>query len=131
MRTHGGFTEPSAWESIVRGWHLEGLAVRPQHRMHGHTGFLITARRLAPGVTPPERKRRPAKGSRPQPLGTGTASDLGQGADDSDAVLSAAAGGSMAGLDEVEWTPEALGERVKSDKRIRRLRRSLTGTSDG
>jgi tRNA (adenine57-N1/adenine58-N1)-methyltransferase len=131
MRAHGGFTEPSAWESIVRGWHLEGLAVRPQHRMHGHTGFLITARRLAPGVTPPERKRRPAKGSRPQPLGTGTASDLGQGADDSDAVLSAAAGGSMAGLDEVEWTPEALGERVKSDKRIRRLRRSLTGTSDG
>src|SRR5699024_10749274 len=48
-RDHGGFTEPQAWESLVRGWHLEGLAVRPQHRMHGHTGFLLTTRRLAPG----------------------------------------------------------------------------------
>jgi tRNA (adenine57-N1/adenine58-N1)-methyltransferase len=28
------------------------------------------------------------------------------------------------------WTPEALGERVKSDKTIRRVRRSLTETSD-
>ena len=62
-RDHGGFTEPAAWESLVRGWHLEGLAVRPEHRMVGHTGFLITTRRLAPGVTPPLRKRRPAKGS--------------------------------------------------------------------
>ena len=53
MREHGTFTEPTAWESLVRGWHLEGLAVRPQHRMHGHTGFLITTRRLAPGATPP------------------------------------------------------------------------------
>ena len=63
IRDHGGFTEPQAWESLVRGWHLEGLAVRPEHRMHGHTGFLITTRRLAPGVTPPLRKRRPAKGA--------------------------------------------------------------------
>lgn len=63
VRDHGGFTEPHAWESLVRDWHLEGLAVRPQHRMHGHTGFLLTTRRLAPGVTPPKRTRRPAKGS--------------------------------------------------------------------
>ena len=63
IRSHGGYTEPNAWESLVRGWHLEGLAVRPEHRMHGHTGFLVTTRRLAPGVTPPERTRRPAKGS--------------------------------------------------------------------
>ncbi|MEO7270296.1 MAG: tRNA (adenine-N1)-methyltransferase, partial [Knoellia sp.] len=40
MRDAGNWTEPSAWESLVRGWHLEGLAVRPEHRMHGHTGFL-------------------------------------------------------------------------------------------
>ncbi len=52
MRDLGTFTEPQAWESLVRGWHLEGLAVRPQHRMHGHTGFLITTRRLAPGRHP-------------------------------------------------------------------------------
>jgi len=63
LRGHGSFTEPTAWESIHRGWHVEGLAVRPQHRMVGHTGFLVTARRLAPGVTAPPRRRRPAKGS--------------------------------------------------------------------
>ncbi len=28
------------------------------------------------------------------------------------------------------WTPEALGERVKSDKTIRRVRRSLAETFD-
>jgi tRNA (adenine57-N1/adenine58-N1)-methyltransferase len=33
--------------------------------MVGHTGFLITARRLADGVRPPVRRRRPAKGARP------------------------------------------------------------------
>jgi tRNA (adenine57-N1/adenine58-N1)-methyltransferase len=63
MREHGTFTEPSAWESLVRGWHLEGLAVRPEHRMVGHTGFLLTTRRLAEGVAPPLRRRRPAKGA--------------------------------------------------------------------
>jgi tRNA (adenine57-N1/adenine58-N1)-methyltransferase catalytic subunit len=62
-RDHGCFTEPAAWESLVRGWHLEGLAVRPQHRMVGHTGFLVTTRRLADGVEPPLRRRRPAKGA--------------------------------------------------------------------
>ena len=71
VREQGGFTEPHAWESLVRGWHLEGLAVRPQHRMHGHTGFLLTTRRLAPGVTPPKRTRRPAKGSIEADLATG------------------------------------------------------------
>jgi tRNA (adenine57-N1/adenine58-N1)-methyltransferase len=63
LREHGTFTEPQAWESLVRGWHLEGLAVRPNHRMVGHTGFLITSRRLADGVAPPPRRRRPAKGA--------------------------------------------------------------------
>jgi hypothetical protein len=45
LRGHGAFDEPSAWESLTRGWHVEGLAVRPGHRMVGHTGFLVTARR--------------------------------------------------------------------------------------
>jgi tRNA (adenine57-N1/adenine58-N1)-methyltransferase len=61
LRAHGNFTEPEAWESMVRGWHVEGLAVRPEHRMIGHTGFLVRARRLADGVAPPVRRRRPAK----------------------------------------------------------------------
>jgi len=63
IRAHGGFDEPSAWESLTRGWHADGLAVRPEHRMVGHTGFLVTARRLAEGVTAPPRRRRPAKGA--------------------------------------------------------------------
>ena len=66
LREHGGFTEPSAWESLMRGWHLDGLAVRPEHRMIGHTGFLVTARRMAPGAVAPPRRRRPAKGARPE-----------------------------------------------------------------
>jgi len=100
MRDLGTFTEPQAWESLVRGWHLEGLAVRPQHRMHGHTGFLITTRRLAPGVTPPLRKRRPGRGY-------------------------------VSGEDAVgeDWTPEAIGERVPSEKRVRKVRRSGTDAS--
>jgi tRNA (adenine57-N1/adenine58-N1)-methyltransferase len=64
LRDHGGFTEPQPWESLVRGWHVEGLAGRPAHRMVGHTGFLVTSRRLAPGVTAPPRRRRPAKAAR-------------------------------------------------------------------
>jgi len=63
IRSQGNFTEPHAWESMVRDWHLEGLAVRPEHRMIGHTGFLLTTRRLADGVTPPARRRRPSKGA--------------------------------------------------------------------
>jgi tRNA (adenine57-N1/adenine58-N1)-methyltransferase len=62
MRDQGSFAEPSAWETMQRGWHVEGLAVRPEHRMVGHTGFLITARRLADGVHAPPRRRRPSKG---------------------------------------------------------------------
>ena len=61
LREHGGFTEPAAWETLVRPWHVVGLAVRPEHRMVGHTAFLVSARRLAPGVTAPARQRRPAK----------------------------------------------------------------------
>ena len=97
MRDHGSFTEPRAWESLVRGWHLEGLAVRPEHRMHGHTGFLLTSRRLAPGVIPPLRRRRPAKGSY----------------------------GEEAAADFADWSGADLGERAVSDKKIRRMVRSL------
>ena len=64
LRAHGGFTEPSAWETLHRPWHLVGLAVRPEHRMAGHTAFLLTARRLAPGVTAPRPQRRPTTSGR-------------------------------------------------------------------
>lgn len=61
LRASEAFTEPDASETLVRGWHVEGLAVRPDHRMIGHTGFLLTARRLAPGAVLPQLKRRPSK----------------------------------------------------------------------
>ena len=63
LRERGGFTEPRAWESLVRDWHVDGLAVRPDHRMIAHTAFLISARRLAPGVVAPPRRRKPSKGA--------------------------------------------------------------------
>jgi len=63
LRVHGGFTEPQAWESLVRDWHVEGLAVRPGHSMIGHTAFLVTARRMARGERPPLKRRRPAPGA--------------------------------------------------------------------
>ena len=61
IRASGFYTNPDSNETMVRGWHVEGLAVRPDHRMIGHTGFLITARRLAPDTILPELKRRPSK----------------------------------------------------------------------
>lgn len=63
FRAHGGFTEPHATETTVRDWHAEGLAIRPGHGTSGHTGFLITSRRMAPGASAPMRKRRPAPGA--------------------------------------------------------------------
>jgi len=92
IRDTGGFTDPSPTETLVRGWHVEGLAVRPDHRMVGHTGFLLTARRLAPGAVLPQPARRASK------------TEYG----DEDVEL---------------WTPGAVGEREKSDKRLRKVAR--------
>ena len=61
IREQQCFTEPRAWESLVREWRVEGLATRPEHRMNAHTAFLIWARRLADGVTPPRPQRRARK----------------------------------------------------------------------
>jgi tRNA (adenine57-N1/adenine58-N1)-methyltransferase catalytic subunit len=84
VREHGNFAEPLSWETLQRGWHVDGLAVRPEHRMIGHTGFLVTARRLADGVTAPPRRRRPSKGAE---------------AAEAEALLAAAAGHGTRGWD--------------------------------
>ena len=53
LREQQCWTEPRSWESMQRGWHVVGLAVRPEHSMRGHTAFLISARKLAPGAVAP------------------------------------------------------------------------------
>ena len=52
LRDHGEFTEPYAWESFVRPWHLEGLAVRPEHRMTREQFEMRTHKRLIDIVNP-------------------------------------------------------------------------------
>ncbi|MDT5013097.1 MAG: tRNA (adenine57-N1/adenine58-N1)-methyltransferase catalytic subunit [Mycobacterium sp.] len=59
LREQQCWTEPRSWETLQRFWDVVGLAVRPEHRMRGHTAFLISARRLAPDtVAPPSASRR-------------------------------------------------------------------------
>jgi tRNA (adenine57-N1/adenine58-N1)-methyltransferase len=43
----GGFGFIDTFEGLVRTWNVDGQSVRPDHRMVAHTGFLITARKLA------------------------------------------------------------------------------------
>jgi tRNA (adenine57-N1/adenine58-N1)-methyltransferase len=61
LREQAVWTEPHAWETLLRPWHAVGLAVRPEHRMVAHTAFLVTARRLAEGAVAPLRQRRPQR----------------------------------------------------------------------
>jgi tRNA (adenine57-N1/adenine58-N1)-methyltransferase len=99
IRSTGLFTDPESSETMIRTWHVEGLAVRPDHRMIGHTGFLLAARRLAPGAQLPQVARRASK------------------SDYSD--------------DDVEvWTPGALGDRVSSDKSLRKSVREARAAAD-
>jgi tRNA (adenine57-N1/adenine58-N1)-methyltransferase len=42
------FDLPETIEVLNRSWHIEGLSVRPDHRMVAHTGFLTHARLLTP-----------------------------------------------------------------------------------
>jgi tRNA (adenine57-N1/adenine58-N1)-methyltransferase len=101
IRDHGGFTDPSAWESMVRSWHIEGLAVRPDHRMIAHTGFLMSARRLAPGAVLPQFKQKRA-----------SKSDYTQ--EDVDV-----------------WLPDAMGQRPISEKKLRKTVRKVTNAPQG
>lgn len=101
LRATGLFTEPEATETMVRGWHVQGLAVRPDHRMVAHTGFLLTARRLAPGAVPPDVRKRALK----KPTYS-----------DEDVEI---------------WTPGAVGDREITDKnlrkRVREAQRAVNG----
>jgi tRNA (adenine57-N1/adenine58-N1)-methyltransferase catalytic subunit len=66
----GRFTDVRTTETLVRSWDVDGLAVRPAHRMVAHTAFLTTARRVPrrdEGGPPPPRRK----------ADTGTAIDWG------------------------------------------------------
>lgn len=97
VRATRNFAEPEPMEAMVRGWHADGLAVRPDHRMIAHTGFLIMARRMADGVAPLEKKKRP------------------QGATAAPEDVEAWTGS--------EVTDEAIGARVANGKKLRRVMR--------
>ena len=47
LREHGGFGVVQSFETLLRFWHVKNLSIRPEHRMVAHTGFIVTARRLA------------------------------------------------------------------------------------
>jgi tRNA (adenine57-N1/adenine58-N1)-methyltransferase catalytic subunit len=44
---NGGFALINTFEALLRTWNVSGQSVRPDHRMVAHTGFIITARKLA------------------------------------------------------------------------------------
>lgn len=50
LRASNQWTEPQTMETLERNWKAQGLAIRPDHQMIGHTGFLVVARAMAPGV---------------------------------------------------------------------------------
>jgi tRNA (adenine57-N1/adenine58-N1)-methyltransferase len=45
LREDKRFSSIQTMETLLRDWHIEGLSVRPCHRMVGHTGFLTLARK--------------------------------------------------------------------------------------
>lgn len=61
LRAQACWTEPRSWEVLLRNWHVVDLAVRPDHKMQGHTAFLLSARRLADGTVTPKPQRRSGK----------------------------------------------------------------------
>lgn len=116
IRADDRFTEPSCSESLVRGWHVDGLAVRPDHRMVGHTGFLVIARRMADGHVAPERRKRGGKVTRPADAPDEAVVDFAYGM-----------GGEERDLD----SEDDYGQKPVSDKKIRRMaRKSNSSKSD-
>jgi tRNA (adenine57-N1/adenine58-N1)-methyltransferase catalytic subunit len=41
------FAQVNTFETLIRTWNVEGQSVRPDHRMVAHTGFIVTARKVA------------------------------------------------------------------------------------
>lgn len=103
LREHGGFGFTQSEETMQRLWHTEGLALRPEHNMVGHTGFLVTTRSLSSGA------RRPKKlGSTPK-----------------EAKINGGQWGA-----EANWSEVELGQRRPSERKTRRVRRDVVRRAD-
>lgn len=61
LREAGCWTEPEVQETFERTWKAQDLAVRPDHQMIGHTGFLIVTRAMAPGFKALRKRDRATK----------------------------------------------------------------------
>ena len=61
LRAAGCWTEPEIQETLERSWKVQGLAVRPDHQMIGHTGFLVVSRAMADGFAALKKRDRVTK----------------------------------------------------------------------
>ena len=61
LREAGCWTEPDIQETLERDWKAQGLAIRPDHQMIGHTGFLMVSRAMAPGFQALRKRDRATK----------------------------------------------------------------------
>jgi len=52
LRQHPAYSLLETFETLFRPWNIEGLSVRPFHRMVAHTGFITVARRVVPEEEP-------------------------------------------------------------------------------
>jgi len=43
LRLHAHFGRTEAMETWIRFWHVQAMSVRPEHRMIGHTGFIVVS----------------------------------------------------------------------------------------
>lgn len=49
LQGHGAFALVETFEVLMRPWQIQGMSVRPFHRMVAHTGFITVARRVQSG----------------------------------------------------------------------------------
>ncbi len=132
LRAAGCWTEPEIVELLERTWKAEGLAVRPDHEMIGHTGFLVVSRRMAPGFARLEKKRHGAKDTR-RPAGDVNRGEAGPQAPAAAAPVTSEAGDGAVSAASADQTGQAAEdpvvqtsqERDISDRKLRRILRDL------
>ena len=137
LRAEDRWTEPEIYELMERTWKAEGLAVRPNHDMIGHTGFLVIARTMAAGVEPLKKNRHGSKDVYSDVDRTGQRAGeaaLADAAGDAEEIGAAGASApasdashSQAVLDAQDALDllESLDARTISDHKIRRVLRDL------